>query len=265
MDVSISVLMRDIEMKTIPEEDITIKEIIEPTAMVLRNGLTLKSFPGAVCLYKGCLYVGCEDGSIAKWETDGHVHYSFIKLDSWICGIVAHEEKLYSLMYKDGGSYKVYVHDLTGKKLFGWAHQEKGACSRRVLAVMGDQLLIAGRKAKKFSFYTLTGEHVRDVVFDAIKDDLLSLCFLDENSILVANQHSMYRLDINTPKIVWCSDNVKDPVGVCKLNDDFSIVTTNYSDVMAVWTLNHNTGERRFFLANLFQSYLIFELKMKGS
>lgn len=242
--------MRDVEMRIEDGEDIAIKEIKSPTSIELVKEVKVKSSPGAVCQYKGCTYVGCENGDVFKIDGEGcHTSSLFIKLDTWICGIIANKDRLYILMYGNGSPYSVFLYNLRGERLYSWKHRDSIAASRsRVFSVMNDHLLIAGRTKKNFSFtkFTLDGEYSGSVGCEDIKNDLLSFCNSSDNSIIVTNhgvKNKLFKLNLDTSAIEWeTSDTGEDPIGVCKLNEDFALVTSNYSEGTILRVFNHNTG-----------------------
>ena len=110
-----------------------------PTSIQLIKQVTLTGYPTAVCHYKGYTYVACQNGAVDRIDEGGQVTASFIKLTNWVTGIIAHEDRLYTLMY--GQPYTVYVHDLTGQQLRSWIHEDRGNYSARALAVINNELI----------------------------------------------------------------------------------------------------------------------------
>ena len=126
--------VRDIEMKLQSVDDIIINppnhkhctnklpSRAPPTSIQLNKQVDLGNFPFAVCRYKGYTYVGRTTGAVDMIDEGGDVTSAFIKLAKAVTGIVAYEDRLYTLMY--GNPYTVYVHNLTGQQLRMWKTQE---------------------------------------------------------------------------------------------------------------------------------------------
>ena len=183
--------------------------------------VTVGDYPNAVCHqthYKGYIYVGCYHGAVDRIDEDGNVTESFIKLALCVTGIIAHEDRLYTLMYGGRGTpYTVYVNDQTGQQLHSWNHEDRGNYSARALAIINNELIIADRTNKRFTVYSLTGQRVRDVPCDLINNDCLTICHAADNSILVANisaKPELYRVNLTTGIIEWRSGRVSHPIGV---------------------------------------------------
>ena len=216
-----------------------------PTSIQLIKQATVGGNPTAVCKYKGYTYVGCVNGAVDRIDEGGQVTLSFIKLAQCVTGIIAQEDRLYTLMY--GQPYTVYVHDLSGQQLHSWIHEDRGNYSARALAIINNELIIADRTNKRFTIYTLTGAHVRDVPCDLIYNDYLTICQAGDNSILVANfdaKPELYRVNLTTGNIEWRSDRVDNPVGILMHSKDVALVTSySISQQVKIWTLNADTGK----------------------
>ena len=173
---------------------------------------------------------------------------SFIKLTYWGTGIIAHEDRLYTLMFGCGGPYKVYVHDLTGQQLHSWNHGDRGNYTARALAIINNELVIADRTNKRFTIYTLTGGRVRDVPCKLISNHHLTICHAADNSILVANfdaKPELYRVNLTTGNIEWRSDRVSRPIGVLMQSEKVALVTScNNTTQVKMWALNAESGKR---------------------
>ena len=170
-----------------------------PTSIHLIKQVNVGGKRTAVCQYKGYTYLGCSNGAVDRIDEDGNVTESFIKLTNWVTGIIAHEDRLYTLMY--GKPYTVYVHDLSGQQLHSWIHEHRGNYTARALAIINNELIIADRTNKRFTIYTLTGEHVRKIPCDLITENYLTICHAADDSILVANVTAtpmLYRVNLTT-------------------------------------------------------------------
>ena len=216
-----------------------------PTSIQLIKQVTVGGNPTAVCHYKGYTYVGCDNGAADRIDEGGQVTPSFTKLTDWVTGIIAHEDRLYTLM--NGKPYTVYVHDLTGQQLHYWIHEDRGNYSARALAIVNNELIIADRTNKRFTIYTLTGGRVRDVPCELISNHHLTICHAADNSILVANvaaKPELHRVNLTTGDVVWSSDRVDYPVGVVMYSKDCALVTSySRSNQFKICTLNAHTGE----------------------
>ena len=217
-----------------------------PTSIQLIKQLAVGGYPPAVCHYKGYTYVTCQNGAVDRIDEGGQVTPSFIKLTTWVTGVIAYEDRLYTLTY--GQPYTVYVHGLTGQQLHSWNHGDRDNYSARALAVINNELIIADRINKRFTIYTLTGEHVRNVPCDLITKNYLTICHAADDSILVANVTAtpeLYRVNLTTGDVEWRLNTGSGDVGVFMCSKDFALVTRlNYSTEIKIWTLNINTGKK---------------------
>ena len=216
-----------------------------PTSIQLIKQVTVGGNPTAVCHYKGYTYVGCDNGAVERIDEGGQVTPSFTKLTNWVTGIIAHEDRLYTLM--NGKPYTVYVHDLTGQQLHCWIHEDRGNYTARALAIINNELIIANRTNKRFTIYTLIGAHVRDVPCDLINNNHLTIGQVGDNSILVANYGAnpeLYRVNLTTGDIEWRSNKVGHPIGVLMHGKDVALVTTeNNATRVKIWPLNAESGK----------------------
>ena len=217
-----------------------------PTSIQLIKQVTVGDYPTAVCHYKGYTYVGCNNGAVDRIDEDGNVTESFIKLTHWPPGVIAYEDRLYTLMY--GQPYTVYVHDLTGQQLHFWNHKDRGKVSARALAIINNELIIADRTNRNFTIYTLTGQYARDVPCDLIYNDYLTICHAADNPILLANVRNtptLYRVNLTTGDVEWRFNAGNGDVGVLMHSKDFALVTWfDSSKQITIWTLNTNTGKK---------------------
>ena len=218
-----------------------------PTSIQLIKQVTVAIYPTAVCQYQGYTYVGCSNGAVDRIDERGQVTPSFIKLTTRVTGVIAHEDRLYTLMYGGGGPpYTVYVHDLRGQQLHSWIHEDIGNFSARALAVINSELIITDRTNKRFTIYTLTGERVRDVPCDLINNSGISFCHVGDNSVLVANCEAkprLFRVNLTTGDVVWRSDRVNSPAGILMYSKDLALVTKRLSNQVKIWTLNADNGK----------------------
>ena len=217
-----------------------------PTSIQLIKQVDVGNFPFALCQYKGYTYVGRTTGAVDVIDEGGDVTSSFIKLARTVTGIVAYEDRLYSLT--SGEPHTVYVHDLTGQQLRSWNHEDRSGYSEgRSLAVINNELIIVDKTNKRFTIYTLTGERVRDVPCDLINNSGISFCHVGDNSVLVANCEAkprLFRVNLTTGDVVWRSDRVDYPVGILMYSKDVALVTSHSrSNQFKICTLNTHTGE----------------------
>ena len=216
-----------------------------PTSIKLIKQVTVGYHPITVCQYKGYTYVGCYDGAVDRIDEGGNVTSAFIKLHRTVTGIVAYEDRLYTLMC--GRPYTVYVHDLAGQQLRSWKHEDSSGDVGRFLTVINNKLVIADKTNKRFTIYTLTGEHVRDVPCDLITKNYLTICHVGDNSVLVANSDAkpgLYRVNLTTGDVEWRSDRVSGAIGVVMYSKDVALVTSySRSNKVKIRTLNVDTGK----------------------
>ena len=225
-----------------------------PTSNQLIKQVTVGDYPYALCQYKGYTYVGCFNGAVDRIDEGGNVTSSFIKLPGRVVGIDAYEDRLYSLIRRK--LYQlvlasqlrdtVYVHDLTGRQLHSWKHEDRTDYLGRALAFINNELIIAGRNNNRFTIYTLTGKRVRDVPCDLVSHSCSSVCHVGDDSVLVANKDAksgLYRVNLTTGDVVWRSDRVNNPIGIVMYSKDVALVTSfSYSNHVKIWTLNADTG-----------------------
>ena len=215
-----------------------------PTSIQLIKQVTVVD-PIAVCQYKGYTYVGCFHGAVDRIDERGNVTSPFITLTGPVTGIVAYKDRLYTLMYDQ--PYTVYVYNLTGQQLRCWKHEDRSYFLGRALAVIHNKLVVADTTNQRFTIYTLTGERIRDVPCDLIRDGDITICHVGDNSVLVANcdgKPALYRVNLTTGDVVWRSDRVDSPVGILMHSKDLALVTSNnFSNQVKIWTLNAGTGK----------------------
>ena len=254
--------IRDIEMKLQSADEIIINppnheqsinklpSRAPPTSILLIKKVTVGDYPLAVCQYKGYTYVGCLYGAVDRIDEGGNVTSAFIKLASPVTGIDVYEDRLYTLMR--GNPCTVYVHNLAGQQIHCWKHEDGGGFVGQALTVINNELIIADGTNKRFTIYTLTGEHVRDVPCDLITQNYLTICDVGNNSVLVANydaEPELYRVNLTTGYVEWRSDRVYHPVGVVMRSKDYALVTSfGPSNQVKIWTLNADTGKLYFIL-----------------
>ena len=219
-----------------------------PTSIQLIKQVSVGWDPIAVCQYNGYTYVGCSDGAVDRIDEGGNVTSPIIELADSVAGIFAYENRLYILMYGYGGKpYKVYILDLTGRKLHSWKLEDRTDYLGRALAVINNELIIVDRTNKIFTIYTLTGERVRDEPCDLISDNCLTICHVGDNSVLVANCNAkpgLYRVNLTTGDVEWRSDSVDSPVGILMYSKDCALLTShNSSKQIKIWPLNADTGK----------------------
>ena len=256
VDIISGVKIRDVEMKIRPADDIVISPAAgnsnhqqnrPPTGIELIKQIRVGD-PCRVCHYKGYTYVGRITNAIDRIDKDGAVAESFIRLDGYPCGIIAHEDRLYVL--QQGKSYFIQAFNLLGQHLFKWNHSD--SVTRfylgRALAILNNnELVVADRTNKKFNISSLTGELLRSIKCNEIGNGRISLCRASGESIIVTNYgapHELFKFNLATETIEWRSNAVKRPSTVMMLNKEYVLVTEGeYSNQVKFFILNQMTGK----------------------
>ena len=204
--------------------------------------------PCRVCHYKGYTYVGTYNNTIDRINEDGEVTESFIRVEGYPCGMIAHEDMLCVLQH--GTPYFICVFNLLGQQLFKWELNDSATRTNlgRALAVINkEELVVADRINKRFNIYSLTGEFLRSVKCDEIGNSRISLCHASGDSIIVTNycaQHELFKFNLATGAVEWRSNAVEGPSAVAMLNKEYALVTEEQGSTgVKFFILNQATGE----------------------
>ena len=258
VDIMPGVKVRDIEMKIRSGDDIVISPAAGnsntqhdrlPTGLELVKAIEV-DYPRRICHYKGCTYVGTYNNAIDRIDKDGSVTKSFIRLDGYPCGIIAHQDRLYVL--QKGTHSSICVFNLLGQQLLIWNHSDSESrffLGRALAIINNDELVVADRTNKTFNMYSLTGEILRSVRCDEIGDGTVSLCHAGVDAIIVTHygaQHELFKFNLATGAVEWRSNAVKHPSAVAMLNKEYALVTEWESGAQVKFSIvNQMTGEVR--------------------
>ena len=250
------VKVRDIEMKIRPADDIIIlppagnsnhQQNRVPTGTELIKEIKVGN-PRRVCHYKGYTYVADSGNKIDRINEDGAVTESFIRLDGYPCGIIAYEDRLYVL--QGDAPYAIKVFNMLGEHLFKWIHRDSVTrvfLGRALAVINNDELVVADRTNRRFTIYSLTGEHLRSVRCDEIGTERVTLCHAGGDSIIVSSplaSHELFKFNLATGAVEWRSNAVKQPSAVMMLNTEYALVTERISSAkVKIFIVYQATGE----------------------
>ena len=248
--------IRCIEMEIKPADDIIISPAAGnsnhqqdrlPTGIEFWKQVALAQ-PCRVCHYKDNTYVCTQRMVVERIGKDGKFTNSFIKLNGYPCGIIAHKDRLYILT--KGKPHTIHGYSLQGQMIVSWAHSDyfAGDPLCRTLTIIDDELVIVDRTNKKFTYYSLNGDLLRSVRYDGIEKRKMSLCHAGGDSIIVTNCdafHGLLKFNLVSGAVEWTSNAVKQPSVVMMLNKKYALATEieNSAEEEVFIVFNLMTGE----------------------
>ena len=84
-----------------------------PTSMQLEKSLTVGSGMLTTCSHRGFTYVGVDNYTISRFDSEGNQTQNFISLPHYAITIRAHQDQLFVLIY--GQPYQIMVYNLHGQ------------------------------------------------------------------------------------------------------------------------------------------------------
>ena len=115
--------------------------------MTLLRKCKVSSGPESVFHYQDYTYVGCV-GCVDRISEDGQVNRGFLTIDKYASSVAVHKHILYFLVGKDGMSFCVQKHELSGKMISSW-HTYMRYINFNALQVIGDKIIIPDPSKKQ--------------------------------------------------------------------------------------------------------------------
>jgi len=216
-----------------------------PKQLTLLHTVPASSYCSSVCSYQGNTYVGLWGEGVAIIEESNQSCRKFITTTDSVDSVSVYKDRLYtlegSIIY--GIPYKVSVHDLTGKLITSWTLSDipDTWCFNK-LAVVNDQVVILDGEKRRLVVYSLTGEVQKHINCPLLSTSKVSLCAVDDLSVVVSNYESskVFKVNISSGEVEWTTEHVTRPLGVafCKGR----VYVANFSTDTRVWILDGNTG-----------------------
>lgn len=219
-----------------------------PSAIQLIRVVPVLSQPNSVCLHDGVIYVGFHDGSIGKLDADRNITSQFVtpEIPLQITCITAHDSRLYTLTFGDY-KQKVYVHSIDGEQLYSWQHgHTKMDHPARGLVIADNNLIIANEADRELTVYSLTGDKIRTVPCDLLRNSYNNylmhnfnmahgidvhnhVCVINagDESVIVTNYeyNTISRVSTHDGSVMWTSSDVQGPITLSMYGPMYCVVT----------------------------------------
>ena len=249
----------EIELEIVYSDCITIDNEQELTTLpapifpTLLETVQLPAAPLCICHYKRSTYVGLENSTVARIDSNYKLYESFISYPSYaVQSLAIYKGNLYMLLHKPSSplnsmlrglamSCKVRVCDMYGRETTHWYHSCSGFYCN-VLTVVSDQVVIADPPNKRVTVYSLTGQILRHVPCPLLSNlNTTATCAGDGDFIIVSDRGSsqVFRFNINTGDVMWTYKGLHEPQGVTC----YRRVVVVTSDDGSVKILDVKTGE----------------------
>ena len=160
-----------------------------PKSLTLLKEVKLSSYPITVDQYKGSIYVGLDNKTIAKIDSNYQVQESFITCGGDVESIVVYKDKIYTLLCMWDSSprgHVVCVYDMSGRHITQWGHVYHSYFCKKMI-IVADQVLIADQSNARITVYSLTGQTIKQIPCSAVGSGQTVLCPLDNTSIVVSD------------------------------------------------------------------------------
>ena len=241
-------MSRDAELKIISFDGITIDSergiavfTPLPTYLTLLTDITMSN-PYGVCHYKGSTYVGLNDNTIARIDSNYKLYESFINCSGSVDSVVIYKDLVYMLLYTGSQYRTVKVCDMSGKEITQWGH----FCftyPSNVLTIVSDQVVIADPPNKRITVYSLDGQILRQVPCSLLSNYYGFMCAVDDCSVVYSDHNSskVFRVNINTGDVMWTCSDIKEPQGITVYGRGYVLVARN--NCSSVKVLDIKTGK----------------------
>ena len=216
-----------------------------PTGLQLEREIRVGHTCTAVCHYKGYTYVGLSNGAEDRIDNQGNVTSEFIKLaDSVVC-IRSHYGELFVLMY--GEPYQVFVFDISGTKLNGWAHQDSGygGYAGNKVSINRGQLGVPDAKNKRITLYTPAGEVIRHIQCAEITAyTYVSMSECDDNSVIISCSYpgKVFKVNLTSGAVEWSNTDITEPFTV-RCYGQYVLISGDFTNQTHISIISSETGE----------------------
>jgi len=241
---------REVEVDVVSAADVSISldqratTYTFPRSLELLQSVDFSNRCFCACKYKGNTYVGL-NCRVDRVDGSYNVPKSFLSSNNVVYGLAVCKDQLFTLA--GSSSWKVNVHDLSGKQVTSWSHSEN-SWSRNKLAIVDNQIVVPNRQNKKLTLYSLTGKVIKHVPCSTLGDNDVALCGADGHSVVVSDMGSsqVFKFDLTTEKVIWACKDVSKPQGVTCYRNRY-ILVTNRSSKTTIWILDVETGQWLYF------------------
>lgn len=235
---------RDVELEILTKIDGVIDPeyglTTAPKSLSLLKSIDAGSNCSSVCHYKGYTYVGQENGAVDRIDMNYQIQASFIKMDSYVGGIIVYEDNIYLLVFS--GTPVVHVRDMEGKEVRKWNHSDAGSSQGpNRPAIVGGELIIPSRNNCKLSKYSLTGIKLADAACTITANSRVAACDDSSDSvILLSGDKGVTKMNMNPEGEVWLETSVPNALAITCYRSHYVIVANADSKIQV---LSMTTGE----------------------
>ncbi|XP_067944903.1 uncharacterized protein [Watersipora subatra] len=245
---------REIELKIVSAEDIVVnsnqRSVVpqqqqlplscSPKSITLLKSIELPSWPVSVCQHEGVTYVGLNNSTVSRIDSNYKLHDSFISTSDCVESISIHENRLYLLARSKPLTVSVY--DLSGQVNTTWQHPYHDYyCS--MLTVAAGKVVVADPPNKRLTIYSLTGETLRNVSCPLLSNHRVTICAGHGDDVIIADHKTkkVFRFNITTGNVMWTFTHPDPPQGLVCYGDYILVAARNSS---IIYTLSYATGEK---------------------
>ena len=186
-------------------------------------------------------YIGKTNCEVAK-VTEFVNNNLNIKTDRWISGVQAYGNRIYVLIH-DYDKNHVVVYDMNGEKIISWNHFSHSTNLNKLVVVAG-RVVVPSGKTQTLTVYTTEGRLVKEIdCHDMISDEQKGLAVCGDDSVIVSDCYTncVFRVNIDSGKVMWTSKHVQYPQGVVCYKNRYVLVTNCNTDTR-IWILDADTG-----------------------
>ena len=197
----------------------------------------------SVCHYKGSIYVGLENNTVTKIDSDYTVSNSFITCSGAVVSVFVYEGKIYTLVGNEhGGPFKICVYDMSGKLVTQWNHSK---CDQynNMLAVVAGQIVIPDATSNTIVVCSLNGELLKSISCPNQINDSEIVCCSQDNYLFVSSfsSNKISKIDMTTGELMWSHTDVQQPLGITCYSDQYLLVAGHVNKTIRI--LDINTGK----------------------
>ena len=238
----------ELEIITEDEELVTSEpnefEAVMIKSLELIKTVNVQASPLSVCHFNGSVCASLQNKSIVQINSEYNVD-SFAKMPSRPDGVFAHNNRLYSLGCGGKSSITIYDNAKNRLDIWGtWMHPDH--CNHNHVVIMSNQCIVPDRKNRCLRIYNQSKELVDSISLEHIEDDkeYLAMCIAGENSVAIANQKKVFKVDIKTRTVVWTCSDIDKPLGITCYKEKYLLVCCYDSESLHV--VDIETGKCQF-------------------
>ena len=224
-----------------------------PISMTLAKSINLPAPPYTVAKNGDVTLVGLSNGKIIQINNKTNTQSVLVNIGvTYVSGVHVKNSEVYVLSELH---QIVNVYDLTGHLLRSWKHDRSNG-SYNKLTIVNDKVIIPSRKIPSLTVYSLHGKLIRQIKVPGMTLDRKALALCEDDSVVLLDwvASCVYRVNIDSGKVMWTSKHVQRPQGVVCYKDRYVLVTNQNPDTR-IWILDINTGKNTFWqvLLNILQ------------